>query len=168
MKISEIVKSNRIWFIVKYFAIFIAITVPAILLLTQGQLRSISAYWNTPMQPLFILSNALTSYHLYTTKKWIIPAIFLSLLTAFSVEYHQLTHDILAFSFFVSCLYPLFTTKRYKWCGWAFLISLPIFFRSIFYAEWYAIVVMCTYHSLILYDLFKIQIKYEDISKSNR
>ena len=49
-------------FILKIGIIFLSFITPFVMLFSYGKLDSISSYWDTPLQPLFILTNALTTY----------------------------------------------------------------------------------------------------------
>ena len=134
----------------KMFVIILAALMPLILFLTQGYLPSISAYWETPMQPLFIITNASTSYHLYGIKSWRLSAFLLLLLTAFSVTDYGMIHNIVAVLFFISCLFPLYTTNHYKFVFWVYLAAMPIMIGSMFVGESIAVIAMCLYHALVL------------------
>lgn len=138
-------------FILKLAVILISISQPFILIGTQGYLWSISSYWSTPMQPLFIFVNAGTSYYFFHNEKWQIPGIFLLLLTAFSVEqYHQI-HNIFAAGFFLSCLYPMIHLKRFRILGFLYLLCIPLYpFIGMLFFEIYCVLIVGIYHLFIL------------------
>lgn len=148
-------------FYLKLAVISISITQPFILIVTQGWLWSISSYWNTPMQPLFIFVNAGTSYYFFHNEKWQIPGVFLLLLTAFSVEQYKLIHNLFAAGFFLSCLYPMLDSKRFRFLGFLYMLSIPLFpFIGMLFFEIYCIMVVGAYHlSILLYKeyLFKLR-----------
>jgi hypothetical protein len=145
------IKKYQFW--IKLAVIMVSILQPFILILNQGFLWSISSYWKTSLQPLFILVNAGTSYFFFSTEKWIVPAIFLLLLTAFSVEEYKFIHNIFAGMFFLSCSIPMIQTKRFQFFGLIYLLSiaiLPIFGMLIF--EIYCVLILGFYHlTLLLY-----------------
>lgn len=143
-------------FYVRMFVIVLSAIMPLILLLSQGHLFSISKYWNTPMQPLFIMVNAMTSFYLFSIKNWKLPAVFLLLLTAFSVEYHHLAHNILAIIFFVVSLIPLKLTNHYKAFFWIYLGTLPVMLFDMFLGESLAVFTLCFYHGIILWKVHKL------------
>lgn len=135
----------------KLAVILISISQPFILIGTQGWLWSISSYWNTPMQPLFIFVNAGTSYYFFNNEKWQVPGIFLLLLTAFSVEQYKLIHNIFAAGFFLSCLYPMLHLKRFRILGFLYLLCIPLFpFIGMLFFEIYCVVIVGIYHLCIL------------------
>jgi hypothetical protein len=133
--------------IVKLFVIFLAALSPFLYIFTCGQLPSISSYWETPMQPLFIFINASTSYYLFSFKNWWIPSFFLMLLTAFSVSNFFWTHNIFAILFFISCAISI-TKSKYKFYIIPYLISLIplIIFKNILISEIIAVLTICTFH----------------------
>jgi hypothetical protein len=139
--------------------IALAVISPFICLSLYGYLPSISSYWRTGLQPLFIIANATTSYYLYSVKRWRIPALFLLLLTSFSVELYPTFHNILAVGFFISNIIPLLKTNRFKWTIYPYASSLLILPFSMTFAEIIAIISLCIYHALILK-------RYMDIYKS--
>jgi hypothetical protein len=135
----------------KLAVILISISQPFILIGTQGWLWSISSYWNTPMQPIFIFVNAGTSYYFLHNEKWQVPGIFLLLLTAFSVEQYKLIHNIFAAGFFLSCLYPMLHLKRFRILGFLYLLCIPLFpFIGMLFFEIYCVVIVGIYHLCIL------------------
>lgn len=138
-------------FYLKMVVILISISQPFILIGTQGWLWSISSYWNTPMQPLFIFVNAGTSYYFFNNEKWQVPGIFLLLLTAFSVDQYKLIHNIFASGFFLSCLYPMLHLKRFRILGFLYLLCIPLFpFIGMLFFEIYCVVIVGIYHLCIL------------------
>ena len=138
-------------FYLKLAVIIISISQPFILIGTQGWLWSISSYWSTPMQPLFIFVNAGTSYYFFHNEKWQVPGIFLLLLTAFSVDQYMSIHNIFAAGFFLSCLYPMIHLKRFRFLGFLYLLCIPLFpFIGMLFFEIYCVVIVGIYHLCIL------------------
>ena len=138
-------------FYLKLAVIIISISQPFILIGTQGWLWSISSYWSTPMQPLFIFVNAGTSYYFFHNEKWQVPGIFLLLLTAFSVEQYKFIHNIFAAGFFLSCLYQMMYLKRFIFLGFLYLLCIPLFpFIGMLFFEIYCVVIVGIYHLCIL------------------
>ena len=126
------------------------------LMLTYGKKVSISSYWETPLQPLFLMTNALTTYMFFNIPKWRISAILLFLLTIFSVEYHLSLHNIFAIGFFVSNLYPLLSIKRYRILTIPYFLSL-IWLPDIFWVEVHAIIVLCFYHTILMWKFYNLK-----------
>ena len=83
----------------RLFTALIAVLQPFIIYFTCGDLISLSQSWNTPLQPLFIFTNALVSYFFFDLPKWRVPAVLLLLLTVFSVEDYVTIHNVLAVGF---------------------------------------------------------------------
>jgi hypothetical protein len=129
------------------------------LMLTYGKKISISSYWETPLQPLFLMTNALTTYMFFNIPKWRISAILLFLLTIFSVEYYPKIHDVFAIGFFVSNLYPLLSIKRYRLMIMPYFLSL-IWLPDIFWVEVQAIIILCIYHLILI-------IKFYNLNRTN-
>ncbi len=143
---------NNIW--VKLFVLLLALLQPLIIVLCYGvDVHSISTMWLTTLQPLFIITNASTSYYLFDLKRWRIPSLFLLLLTAFSVEFSMITHNIFAIIFFITCVYSLYGIRRLRRYILIYILSLLVlvFTSSVFWAEVWAIIVICSYHLHSIY-----------------
>ncbi len=139
-------------------AIVLAMLQPIIILLVCGEIISFSASWNTVLQPLFIFTNAITSYFLFSVNKWKIPALFLILLTSFSVEFSSLLHDIIAMCFFISCIRGLYAINRLRHYLYIYLCSIPMLFISgLFCFETIAVWVLCFYHLNLMFETIKIK-----------
>ena len=137
-------------FFVRLAAILIAALTPFILIICFGQQNSLSQYWETSGQPLFITANVITSYFFFTIKEWRTPSYFLVLVTAFSVQSFPMAHNILAISFFAAAAYSLYQVKRFKWYFVTFILCLPLLSYSLLHAEIGGILVLCAYHAHIL------------------
>lgn len=122
-----------------------------------GPQSSISMYFSTPAQFLFLLFNAGTSFYFVNTKNWVISGVLLLLLSCFSVQYFTWIHNIFAILFFVSSLVSILRSKRYKILSFGLILSALGLFHSIFLAEYFAVVFISLFHILILKDLFKYQ-----------
>lgn len=143
-------------YLLKMTAAILAMSTPIICLLCYGYLNSISQYWNTEMQPLFIFSNVLTAYYFFSTSNWKLSSVLLILLTAFSIEWYPSLHNILAVSFFISNLIPLYKSKRFKYCMWIYLASIIILPFSLFFSEAIAICALCTFHIHSLNKMYRL------------
>lgn len=151
-------KNNPKDFILRLLVILIASIAPFIYILFIGELPSISSYWKSPMQPMFIIVNAATSYFLFSINRWRIPAVMLLLLTSFSFDVHPDLHNIFAISFFLFNFYPLYLNKKLSWVVVPYSTSILFLFHSILYAEIWAILILCSVH---LYGL----IRYNKLQK---
>ncbi len=137
-------------FFVRLAAILTAALTPFILITWFDQQESLSQYWATTGQPLFIIANVITAYFFFTIKEWRIPSYLLVSLTAFSVESFVVTHNILAILFFAAAGYSLYQIKRLKWYFVAYVLCLPLLSYSLLHAEIGGILVLCAYHAHIL------------------
>jgi hypothetical protein len=104
---------------------------PFIYIGSIGELPSISSYWITPMQPMFIIVNASTSYFLFSLNRWRIPAVMLLLLTAFSFNTNESLHNIFAICFFLFNFYPLLLNKKINWVIVPYSASILFLFHNV-------------------------------------
>jgi len=155
-------------FYIKFIVIILSIIQPFILMSICGELWSISSYWRTPLQPMFIIINAATSYFFFSTDKWFVPSILLLLLTAFSLEMYPTTHNILAGLFFLSCTYPLLTLKRFQFFGVLYLMSfLVLLYSGMLWFEIYCVLILGSYHlTILLYKHHLDKLREESHNKS--
>lgn len=156
-------------FHVKIFAVFFAMITPFIMITSGNILGSISRYWDTPYQPLFIMSNIICSYFFFSLKNWKIPSLFLILVTSFNHYEFNLLHNIFAVSFYFACLYSLFKNKRFIIYRVLFILSIPIYFYSIILGEIISIIILCSYHLMVtLYTerLMKIKTSHSNKTKN--
>lgn len=149
------ISKKEFW--VKMSVIILAALTPFIFLFSEGHMKSISSYWLTDMQPLFIISNAATSYYLFEFKRWRPSAFFLLLLTAFSVKYHPEFHTFLAIIFFIITLIPLYYSNHFKFIIYIYVSSLPFLYVSLFTAETICVISLCLFHALTLIKSYRIQ-----------
>lgn len=134
-------------FLIKLLVIIVSFIYPFVLLSVEGELGSISQYWNTSLQPLFITANVMTAYFFFSIENWKLPSYFLVLLTAFSVQLYPTTHDVIATLFFISCLIPLFKSKRFKYYAYFYFISIPIgLISGLLWLEIWGMFILCLYH----------------------
>ena len=119
---------------------------PFIYMGVSGYQVSISSYWETSMQPLFIFVNASTSYYLFSIKNWWIPAFFLMLLTSFSVTNFFIVHNIFAIAFFFFCGISILKSKIKIYIFPYILSLIPLFFGSLIWAEIMGILTVCLFH----------------------
>jgi hypothetical protein len=147
---------NRFELTLRMLAIAAAVIVPVICISTQGLLTSYSQYWETPIQPLFILSNVITAYYFFEYDRWKPSACLLLLLTAFSVSAFGTIHNILAVLFFISCFVALIRSNHFRWTVIPYTISLLLLGYNMMLAETLAIGILSLYHLLILFKIKRI------------
>lgn len=136
----------------RLFTSVLAVLQPFIIYFTYGNLESISQSWNTPLQPLFIFSNALVSYFLFDLPKWRIPAILLLLLTVFSVQNWFVLHNVLAILFFIMSGVSMLSVKKFRFYIPIYLISLFFLLNGgFFWMETWAIICLVAYHMHIMF-----------------
>jgi len=157
---SQLPHISKTEYYLRLAVILLALITPIFFLVSEGYLPSISSYWRTPVQPLFIITNAATSYYFFGSHNtWKIPATFLLLLTAFSVDSYPMVHNIFAILFFISCLIPLYKTHHYQEFFWIYMSSVVFMPLSMTLGESLAIAVLCVYHALMLNKIYKLQKK---------
>jgi len=141
-----------------YLAILLAFLQPIIILVYMGPMYSISTIWHTELQPLFIISNAITSFLFFCTSRWTIPSLLLLILTSFSVDMYPQFHTGVALLFFLSCYYPLLMINRLRFYSYIYLISGPIgYFYGLFWLEVWCIYILCLYHIHYIWHLKEIK-----------
>ena len=139
--------------LVRIFVVLMALSQPIMILMVCGELPSFSSAWQTELQPLFILTNATTSYFLYSVNKWKVPALFLLLLTAFSVDFTPIFHNVLATFFFISCINSLYSIVRLRHYMWLFLATTPLLpLYGLFWFEFASVWVLCFYHLNLMWE----------------
>ena len=143
-------------FLIKLLIIILSLVSPFIMFYFEGVKPSLSSYWNSPFQAMFIIVNALTTYIFMDIPKWRLSGIMLFLLTIFSVEYYSQIHDIFAILFFVFTLYPLYNIKRYRYFLIPYLMSV-YWLPNLLWFEVHSIIVLCIYHLIILIKLHNVK-----------
>jgi len=128
------------------FAAITSLSIPII----YPDLNSLSQCWSTDLQPLFIISNIVTSYLFFTLPNWRMSSIFLILLTAFPHTTFLGAHNLFAICFFISSIYTLWSVKRLPLYYWLFSFSLFFMLFSLMWGEALAILVLCAYHLHLL------------------
>ena len=140
-------------------AIILISLISPVILVSTGPLHSLSYYWTTAYQPLFIISNIVTAHYMFPLQKWKAPAVLLLLLTAFSVETHHDVHNICAIAFFLSCIHPIYYVGRFRWFLPIYLSSAVFLYWSILWAELAAISALSTYHIVFILHARRVLIK---------
>lgn len=136
----------------RLFTSILAVLQPFIIYFTCGNLESISQSWNTPLQPLFIFTNALVSYFLFDLPKWRISATLLLLLTVFSVQNWFVLHNVLAILFFIMSGISMLSVKKFRFYIPIYLISLFFLLNGgFFWMETWAIICLVAYHMHIMF-----------------
>ena len=142
---------NDFDFLRRFFVIIIAVLQPFIINFYLGDMPSISSVWGTPLQPLFIIVNAMVSYLFFEMPKWRIPAFLLLFLTAFSVTEYPIFHTVLAVLFFIGCVYGINSIKRFRWYLIPYAISTIFLISGLYWFETWSIVILCIYHLDLLF-----------------
>jgi|TARA_R110000803_G_scaffold92060_2_gene159580 hypothetical protein len=142
-------------FIFKIMVIIISMISPLIMVIYDPEIPSLSSYWKTPLQPLFLISNLLTSLMFITIPKWKLSGVLLLILTCFSVEYYGTIHNIFATTFFIVNTYALYSIKKYRLMIPLYLVCL-MWSPNLLWIEIHAIFILCLYHLLVLIDYNKI------------
>jgi hypothetical protein len=149
--------ASRNNFLIRAFVVIVAAVAPFIYMQYRHEEVSISEFWGSGLEPLFIFTNAATSYFFFSIEKWRPSAILLLLLTAFSVDSFLLMHNVYAVAFFVYSLIPIVLDKRLSLYAVPYLFSLVfVNWPDIFLAEVIAITSLCTFHAHLLWLNWKI------------
>lgn len=143
----------------KLLVIMLALLNLLVLPLFIEDLKSLSWSWVTAWQPMFILSNAATSYYMYSSGRWRWPGLFLMMLTAFSVEMYPALHYIFSGGFFLACIGPMLYDKRLRSYAIPYILTLPVFWYDIMLAEFLAVAILLGYHSHLLWLVWRINRK---------
>ena len=140
-------------FDLRYLVIILAMLLPIVIVIMFGvDFPSLSNSWQTILQPLFIITNAVTSFYFFSLNRWKIPSVFLMLLTAFSVDMSPMFHNILAGGFFLTCLYPLMWFKRFSYYVFVYLFSGVIWWLfGLFWFEVWGVYTLCIFHIHVLW-----------------
>jgi hypothetical protein len=139
-------------FFTRLFSIILAGATTLLIPLIYPDLNSLSQCWSTDLQPMFVISNVITSYLFFTLPSWRIPSVFLILLTAFPHNTFLWAHNLFAVGFFLSSVYTLGSVKRLLLYYWIFAGALNLILFSLMWGEVLAILILCTYHlHLLLY-----------------
>ena len=134
----------------RLFTSFLALVQPFIIYFLYGDNHAISRAWDTPLQPLFITTNALVSFFFFKLPKWRVPALLLLLLTSFSVDDHYVLHNIFAILFFIFSAVSLWSIKKFRYYFFIFLMSAIFLFDGLFWAETWGIISLVGYHMHLL------------------
>ena len=102
---------SKIELSIRTATLILTIIAPFACIATYGWEYSYSQYWNTPLQPLFILSNIITAYYLFDSERWKIPALWPYLVCIVIVFYDLLLAEILA----MGCLVLFHGLMLYKY-----------------------------------------------------
>ena len=137
-------------YILRVFAIVLAIVTTTSIPLMYPELPSLSQCWTTPLQATFIFSNVVTSYLFLSLNSWKYPALFLLLLTSFSYVSFPILHNVFAVLFFSTSVYSLWHVKRLPVYYWLFCFSLVFMFFSLIWGEVFGILTLCAYHYHLL------------------
>jgi len=130
--------------------IVLALILPLIIIYYYGkEVNSLSGSWRTPLQPLFIFSNLMTSFVLFRVSKWELSAVSLFLLTIFSIDQYQILHNVFATLFFISNLYPLLSLRKYNFFIFPYLLAV-FWAPDLLLFETHSIIVLCVYHLILL------------------
>lgn len=123
---------------------------PFILKFNYPIVATVSQSWETPLQPMFIITNALVSFFFFKLPKWRIPAILLLLLTAFSVTDWCILHNIFAILFFIFSGVSLCSLHKFKNYLLLYLAAICVLPFGLYWVETWAIITLCIYHLHII------------------
>lgn len=134
----------------RLFTSFLAVAQPFIIYFLYGDEDAISRVWDTPLQPMFIIINALVSFFFFKLPKWRVPALLLLLLTAFPVCNYFVLHNIFAILFFIFSGVSLWSLKKFRYYLVIFLMSSLFLLDGLFWTETWGIITLVVYHIHVL------------------
>lgn len=134
----------------RLFTSFLAVVQPFIIYFLYGDEDAISRIWGTPLQPMFIIINALVSFFFFKLPKWRVPALLLLLLTAFPVCNYFVLHNIFAILFFIFSGVSLWSLKKFRYYLAIFLMSSLFLLDGLFWTETWGIITLVVYHIHVL------------------
>jgi hypothetical protein len=137
-------------------AVALAIAAPIIMIASHGVLPSLSKYWETEWQPLFILCNAVTSYFFFTLPRWRLAAAALMLLTAFSVTDWPFAHNMFAVVFFAAAYRVMWLSERYPVFLLMYGLGIIVMPFSFLWGEIVSIAALSMYHGTIIWKMHRI------------
>lgn len=130
--------------------IMLALILPLLIIYYYGdKVNSLSGSWRTPLQPIFIFSNLMTSFVLFRVSKWELSAMALFLLTIFSIDQYLILHNIFATMFFLFNIYPLLSLRKYNFFIFPYLLAV-FWAPNLLLFETHSIIVLCVYHLTLL------------------
>lgn len=143
---------------IKILVVLLALLQPIIIIAVFGlEFKSFSKIYGTILEPLFVITNATTSFFFFSLERWKLPAILLLFLTAFSTGVYHTTHNILAVLFFISCANALLEYKRRRIYFFLYCSSVFFFTCGILWFEFFATWVLCLYHLESIWVLYKFK-----------
>lgn len=140
----------NIEFFTRFTSIVLACITSISIPLIYPELNSLSQCWSTDLQPVFVISNVVTSFLFFTLPNWRVPSVLLLMLTAFPHDTFTITHNMFALGFFLSSAYCLWYVNRFPIYFRLFLFSLVIICFNLLWGEVLAIWVLCGYHLHLL------------------
>ncbi len=123
---------------------------PLLCLAINGYEVSLSKYFDTSTQPIYLLCNIATVYYFLQLKEWSIPGVLLLFVTVFSVSEYPITHNAFAVLFFVTMLIALLQSKRFKYIRYIFILGLLSCLYSLLIGEIICIFAVSFHHYLFM------------------
>lgn len=142
--------------------ILLSVLYPFFCMINSGIKPSLSEYWNTGAQPIFIFGNIITAHYFVQFPKWALSGVLLLVVTAISTQMYPNMHNITAIFFFTSAFIPLIKSKRFKFLIPIYLLGAFIMFlknhyvHSLLIGEIICILTIGTHHLLLLQKLKSI------------
>ena len=135
----------------KVATVILALLFPLTIIYFFGvNFKSFSKCYGTFLEPLFYITNAVTSHLFFGLKHWKLPALFLMLLTVFSTDIYSDMHNLFAVAFFISVIYSLLEFKKLRCFVYLYCSSVLVTYFGLFWFEMWATYVICFYHLYLL------------------
>tara|TARA_R110000744_G_scaffold280269_1_gene392402 strand:+ start:743 stop:1039 length:297 start_codon:yes stop_codon:yes gene_type:complete len=81
---------------------------------------------------------------------WVKAGYFLAAVGFFDHYRFETIHFVMAINFFLVCMYVMITDKRFSYLGKISLLLLPLAFQSIFWFEFFQVVLILIFNILYI------------------
>ena len=127
--------------------------------LYYGWEESYSRYYtHSPIVFTLIFNTLAIGLLIHRNNEWKYPSFFLIILALFNMHDFPLLHYSSAILFFLTTTYAMWNDKRVPWFGRLSLMGYFLFFIGLMYFEVYQVLLMCLFHLIYTYKLFKVKI----------
>ena len=127
--------------------------------LYYGWEESYSRYYaHSPIVFTLIFNTLAIGLLIHRNNEWKYPSFFLIILALFNMHDFPLLHYSSAILFFLTTTYAMWNDKRVPWFGRLSLMGYFLFFMGLMYFEVYQVLLMCLFHLIYTYKLFKVKI----------
>ena len=124
-----------------------------------GWEQSYSRYYtHSPILFTVIFNTLAIGLLIHRNNEWKYPSFFLILLALFNMHDFPIIHYSSAVIFFITSTYAMWNDKRVSGFGRVSLFGYLLFFGGLMMFEVFQVFLVCLFHLLYTYKLFKIKI----------